>query len=132
MGRDKREEMAARFAARGDPLSAAQGRGLVIDAADLLAVLDRRESARAQWRTFFEDWDVLVGPMTLDAAFLHEDRPWEDRTIDVDGAAVPYAFKIISPMWAIFPGQPSTAFPAGLSLDGGLPLGLQAVGPYLE
>ncbi|CAN5643780.1 amidase [soil metagenome] len=131
MGRDKREEMAARFAARGDPLSAAQGLGLVIDAADLLAVLDRREAARAQWRAFYEDWDVLVGPMALDAAFPHEDRPWEDRTIDVDGTAVPYTFNIVYPMWAIFAGQPSTAFPAGLSLDG-LPLGLQVIGPYLE
>jgi amidase len=28
-------------------------------------------------------------------------------------------------------GQPSTAFPVGLS-RGGLPIGLQAVGPYLE
>ncbi len=35
------------------------------------------------------------------------------------------------PMWAIFTGQPATAFPAGLS-SAGLPLGLQAIGPYLE
>jgi len=34
-------------------------------------------------------------------------------------------------MWAIFTGQPATAFPAGLS-PAGLPLGLQAIGPYLE
>jgi amidase len=34
-------------------------------------------------------------------------------------------------MWAIFAGQPSTAFPAGLDRRG-LPLGLQAIGPYLE
>jgi len=34
-------------------------------------------------------------------------------------------------MWAIFAGQPATAFPAGLSGQG-LPLGLQAIGPYLE
>ena len=35
------------------------------------------------------------------------------------------------PMWAILPGQPATAFPAGLDPKG-LPLGLQAIGPYLE
>ena len=34
-------------------------------------------------------------------------------------------------MLAIFAGQPATAFPGGLS-KAGLPLGLQALGPYLE
>ena len=34
-------------------------------------------------------------------------------------------------MWAIFTGQPATAFPAGLD-SSGLPLGLQAIGGYLE
>ena len=38
---------------------------------------------------------------------------------------------IVYPMWAIYTGQPATAFPAGLS-SAGLPLGLQAIGPYLE
>jgi amidase len=32
---------------------------------------------------------------------------------------------------ATLAGQPSTAFPAGRS-RGGLPIGLQAIGPYLE
>ena len=31
----------------------------------------------------------------------------------------------------LYPGQPATAFPAGLDPKG-LPLGLQAIGPYLE
>ena len=34
-------------------------------------------------------------------------------------------------MPAIFAGLPSTAFPGGLN-EAGLPLGLQAIGPYLE
>ena len=29
------------------------------------------------------------------------------------------------------PGQPATAFPVGVSREG-LPIGLQAIGPYLE
>jgi amidase len=37
----------------------------------------------------------------------------------------------VYPALATVAGQPATAFPVGLS-RGGLPIGLQAVGPYLE
>ena len=38
---------------------------------------------------------------------------------------------LVYPMWAIFAGHPATAFPAGTGSTG-LPIGLQAIGPYLE
>jgi amidase len=53
------------------------------------------------------------------------------RTVTVGEQEVSYGLNIVYPMLAIFAGQPSTAFPAGLS-RAGLPLGLQAIGPYLE
>ncbi len=56
---------------------------------------------------------------------------FNERTLRVDNETVPYAINLVYPMWAIFTGQPSTAFPAGLN-RAGLPLGLQAIGPYLE
>jgi amidase len=37
----------------------------------------------------------------------------------------------VYPTLGSFAGQPATAFPAGLGRDG-LPIGLQAIGPYLE
>lgn len=49
----------------------------------------------------------------------------------VDDRSVPYQHNIVYPMWPIFAGLPATAFPAGLD-QRGLPLGLQAIGPYLE
>src|SRR5262249_1597228 len=94
-------------------------------------LLKRREEARAAWRRFFQEFDVLVGPTTLDAAFPHQVGSFEMRTLLVDKERVPYYSNIIYPMWAIFAGQPATAFPAGLNRQG-LPLGLQAIGPYLE
>jgi amidase len=39
--------------------------------------------------------------------------------------------QVIYPALSTLPGQPATAFPAGLSRSG-LPIGLQAIGPYLE
>ncbi len=69
--------------------------------------------------------------MTLDAAFPHQTGEFAARTLLIDNEPVPYLLNIVYPMWAIFAGQPSTAFPGGLN-RAGLPLGLQAIGPYLE
>ena len=49
----------------------------------------------------------------------------------VDNQSLPYTANLLYAMPAIFTGQPSTAFPGGLD-EAGLPLGLQAIGPYLE
>jgi len=128
--REEREASAARLA--GAPgVFAAQADGLTLDAAAYLALLRRRELARAAWRAFFADWDVLIGPMALDAAFVHKTGEFNERTLLVDNQEVPYGMNLVYPMWAILAGQPSTAFPAGLN-SAGLPLGLQAIGPYLE
>jgi amidase len=128
--RAEREAMAR--ANKDTGILAAQAEGLTLDAAGYLALLNRRESARHAWRSFFCDWDVLIGPMTLDAAFPHQTTAdFASRTLLVDNEPVPYLLNIVYPMWAIFAGQPSTAFPAGLN-RAGLPLGLQAIGPYLE
>jgi amidase len=130
MSREAREAAAARIG-RDDPVRAAQAEGFTLDAAGHNALLHRREMAREAWRAFFQDWDLLLGPMALDAAFPHQQGSQDARVLSVDGSEVPYMLNIVYPMWAIFAGQPSTAFPAGLN-HAGLPLGLQAIGPYLE
>jgi amidase len=124
-------EAAAESLATNDPVFSGQSQGFVLDAAEHLRLMFRREAAANVWRRFFTDWDVLIAPMTLDAAFHHTEGETRTRTLVVDGNEVPYMMNIAYPMWAIFTGQPSTAFPAGLGAAG-LPLGLQAIGPYLE
>jgi amidase len=42
-----------------------------------------------------------------------------------------YDLQLVCPGLATLAGQPATSFPAGLS-SAGLPIGLQAIGPYLE
>ncbi len=128
--REERERNATRAEARSDRGATASARGSRIDASDFVGLLSRRERDRATWRTFFDQWDVLVCPTALDAAFPHTPGPWSTRVIDVDGRQVHYGDNIVFPMWAIHTGQPATAFPAGLGPTG-LPLGLQAIGPYL-
>ncbi len=128
--REEREATASRL----DPtqlMRSASAEGLTLDAPALLSLLNRRAAAQAAWQAFFTEWDVLVCPTALDAAFPHDTRPQGQRVLQVDDRAVPYQLNIVYPMWAIFPGLPATAFPAGLN-RAGLPLGLQAIGPYLE
>ena len=128
--RDEREEAARHAGVRDDEASAAMGAGFTIDAANFVDLLSRRERVRAVWREFFVDWDVLICPTALDVAFEHQSGDQNDRVLSIDGQSVPYMLNIVYPMWAIHTGQPATAFPAGLS-PSGLPLGLQAIGPYL-
>ena len=49
----------------------------------------------------------------------------------MNGAAVAYGLQLVYPGLATLSGQPATAFPLGLT-RAGLPIGLQAIGPYLE
>ncbi len=131
MSRGEREAAARDMLDSGHELFVAQAAGMTIDATGFLQLLGRREAVRHLWRAFFADWDVLVCPTALDAAFPHAEGSQAVRTLTVDGRQVPYMSNIVYPHWAIFSGQPATAFPAGLNAAG-LPLGLQALGPYLE
>jgi amidase len=54
-----------------------------------------------------------------------------EQTLDVDGQKVPSDLQLVLPMVAGLPGQPATAFPVTRTASG-LPIGLQAIGPYLE
>jgi len=61
-------------------------------------------------------------------AFHHNDAPSEQRTIAIDGKPYPYFDQVAWP--SIAPGLPATVAPIG-SDDGGLPIGVQIIGPSL-
>jgi amidase len=130
--REEREAAAEERRRSAGPGDAGMAAGLLLDIPGYTQLLGRREAARRGWREFFREWDVLVGPMSMDVAFQHTEGPLFERTRVVDGEEVSYFVNIIYPMLAIFPGLPSTAFPGGLGRSSGLPVGLQAIGPYLE
>src|SRR5262247_610876 len=97
----------------------------------------QREQVRASWRQFFREWDVLLAPVWLGPAYPHQDFPWPvtpeflRRTMEIDGRTVLQELGLFYPALSTLPGQPATAFPVGLTRSG-LPIGLQAIGPYLE
>ena len=88
----------------------------------------RRGFLRAQWQQFFEEWDVLLCPISPTPAFPQDQSPIAERTLDIDGARRPYFEQLFWAGLATVSYLPSTVFPTGLS-EGGLPIGIQAIGP---
>ena len=122
---------------REDEWSRASQRGIESAAPDYVSWFGQREQYRAAWRAFFREWDVLLMPAFLAPAYPHWDKPFPPtpesikKTLDVNGKPVLEEMGLFCAAVATLAGQPSTAFPAGRS-RGGLPIGLQAIGPYLE
>ncbi|HLZ26229.1 MAG TPA: amidase family protein [Chloroflexota bacterium] len=138
LSREEREQRAERTANRADDeWRAARALGISASVGDWGGLHGKREAYRAAYRDFFREWDVLLAPIVLRTAFPHVDDPWppvDDApmlVVEVDGQQIPYGNQLVYPALATLSGQPATAFPVGLS-RGGLPLGLQAIGPYLE
>jgi amidase len=137
MDAETRRQRSAMYRKAGDDLSLAHARGYDGSAGDYILWHGRREQHRAAWRAFFRDWDILLAPAINVLAYPHIDRAWpmDDSdltlTLPVNGRPQPYLQSLCYPALSTVPGQPATAFPVGLSREE-LPIGLQAIGPYLE
>ncbi len=134
MSPEERQRRAAYLRSLGDEFLDAGARGIEASAYDLFHWHAERERYRASYRAFFRDWDVLLTPMTIVPAFEHrtEKDPFAaEPTLTINGTSVPYIRQVVYPAVATLSGQTATAFPVGLT-RAGLPIGLQAIGPYLE
>ncbi len=126
------EDMAQRTT-QGLPVDGGLGvRGATIRHRGWLSANERRLQMRARWREFFQQWDVVLAPISPTVAIAHDhSQPMSARLIDVAGAQRPYVDQM---RWMGLFGVvllPATAVPIGLH-SSGLPMGLQVVGPYLE
>jgi amidase len=126
-----REAAQLRVQAQGDAFGLALAEGLEASASDYLNWHAQREIYRAAWRAFFREWDVLLAPMNITPAFPHTNALWPQRVLEINGQPVFYGRQNVYPAIATLCGQPATAFPVGFT-RAGLPIGLQALGPYLE
>ena len=97
-----------------------------------LRLNEKREVVRARWCAFFERYDVLLCPVGPVCAFAHDHS--EDliaRTIVVNGQRRWYWDQLAWISLATLAWLPATVAPVGRS-PGGLPVGMQIIGPYFE
>lgn len=92
----------------------------------------RRLAFRAAWQRFFENVDAFLLPALPVPAFPHDHTPMPLRTLATPEGRIPYFQGLVAYMsLAILTGCPATVAPAGKT-RGGLPVGIQILGPYLE
>jgi amidase len=92
---------------------------------------NRRMSARAAWNRYFEGVDVFVCPANFTPAFPHDLSPFEARTIATPEGDRPYRDQAFWVSHAALPGLPAAVAPIGRTA-GGLPVGVQIIGPLFE
>jgi amidase len=116
-----------------DPADQSHGaqmaRGNTMHHREWLGLNEERHRMRLAWAEFFQEFDLLLCPPAISAAFPHnhEGEPF-GRMIPVNGKRAPVIDQLF---WAGYSGAsylPSTVAPIGLTPDG-LPVGVQIIGP---
>nr|WP_296069267.1 amidase [uncultured Actinoplanes sp.] len=125
-------EAASRLAADDVSLAAERTRGAVLSHRDWVAADGVRTRLRARWSDLFTEFDAVVCPVSATTAFPHDHSPdLSARTVSVDGVAYDYWDQLVWAGVATAPGLPATVAPIARSA-GGLPIGVQIVGPMFE
>jgi amidase len=112
-------------------LALAQPDGSFERLSELIEYEQRRMAARTAWGRYFAEVDVFLCPVNFTAAFPHDPRPFEERTVPTPEGPRPYDEQ---PFWishASLPGLPAVAAPVGRTA-GGLPVGAQVISPLFE
>ena len=127
-----RAKAAAKMRSYDDPFLGAVADGLEAHASLMLEMLQASLRHRATWERVFADIDVLLMPVCNVNAFPHDDAFFYDRQLLIDGVAHPYYRLSAIPALASLAGLPATVFPTGRFAATGAPVGLQAMGRYLD
>jgi amidase len=103
-----------------------------ITAHDWLDHLDNQLRLRRQWSDFFRHFDIVLAPCFGTPAFPHSDEAdWRKRDLMMDGHPSNFGAQLAWAGIATVANLPATAIPLGVNSHG-LPLGVQAIGPFLE
>lgn len=124
---------AAAIPADDRSLGAELARGIGLSHRDWVAADNARALHQMQFRSLFEQVDVVLCPAMAVTAYRHDhSEPQHLRRLDVDGQAAPYSSTGLA--WAA--AATSTGLPAAVVPidrgDSALPIGVQIIGPHLE
>jgi amidase len=91
-----------------------------------------RARLREVWADWFTGYDILLCPVTPTPAFPHnQEGDFFTRTVEVNGADIPYLANIVWTGLIGVIGLPSAVPPLGRT-EQGLPVGVQVVAPFLH
>ncbi|SFM16596.1 amidase [Marinobacter zhejiangensis] len=104
------------------------GRGVNLSYGEWLMWNEKREQMRAQVETLFNEYDVLLTPVTPTTAIPHDhSQPVFRRKIQVSGKPRPYMDQFCWIALATLLGLPATSVPIGRTANG-LPYNVQVIG----
>lgn len=129
---EKRTRAAEKLRAADDDFLQAIAEGLTCHGSQFINMVEIAEKYKRLWELQFRDVDVIISPVTFSNAFKHDDNDFYDRNLDINMRQNPYYRLSFLPALASFSGIPATVFPTGETTSHGLPVGLQAMGAYLE
>jgi amidase len=90
----------------------------------------RRAELSELWERWFETYDILLCPVTLGAAFVHDHTDYASRPLSIDGVQRSYFQTTFWTGLIGLVGLPSAVAPIGLNSEG-LPVGVQCVARHL-
>ena len=103
-----------------------------ITAGAWMDLLGAQDAICRRWAKVFEEVDVVLAPPFGVAAFPHIDEPDQGkRSLLIDGRPSAYGAQIAWSGIASAANLPATCAPVGKTA-GGLPVGVQIIGPFLE
>jgi amidase len=107
-------------------------RAVTASDATIQGMFRRQRVGRGTWQAYFRTHDAFLMPTALVPAFPHDHAAdVARRTLATPRGPRPYLDLCYWISLATVAGLPATSAPVGLT-RGGLPVGLQIVGPYLE
>jgi amidase len=95
-------------------------------------LIARQKEIQTMWAGFFENYDVMLAPVSPTVAFPHDhEGAIMVRCLEINGQEQPMLNNMTWTRVAVVSGLPATVAPVGLS-DSGLPVGIQIIGARLE
>lgn len=127
---DKVRDRLAKLAGQeGDNYAHRFARGALQRHGEWLQKDEERAKLQRTWARFFEDYDLLICPVTNTLPFPHsQDTPAMERTLTINGRHEPYLDVTVWAGVAMVVGLPAISLPVGFG-DDGLPRAVQIIGP---